>query len=391
MGGARTFLWTPGMLSAAKRNIAADRIALARLKRAADAALNRGPYSVTDKTKLPASGDRHDYHSLGPYWWPTPGKRNGEPYARRDGHINPERGGPEFDLHRLQNFSDDVTLLSLAYYHSGEQVYAEHAAALVRTWFVDPATRMNPNLTHAQAIPGRYIGRPFGIIDASRLVPVVESIGLLGPSGALGKEDQAALEGWFGDFVEWMATSPNGRLERATKNNHGIYFDMLISHFALFARLDRVTKTVTEMFGEARIDTQFAADGTLPEELKRTRSWHYTLWTLHAAERVAQLGRCAGQDVASYRNTVGAGLETALKMAAMVVDPAKSWPYQDIAFDDPEKMQSEDILAVETFRTAAWYLGDPSYEAAANRYADSAAASNIRYYLGPYPVEPEVE
>lgn len=390
-GGLRTFLWTPGMLASAKRDVAADPAALSRLTVQANAALTHEPYSVTDKTKLPASGDKHDYQSIGPYWWPTPGKRGGIPYERRDGKINPERDGPEFDLRRLQNFSDDVTLLSLAYYHSGDQLYTDHAAKLLRTWFIDPATRMNPNLTHAQAIPGRYIGRPYGIIDASRLIPVVESIGLLGPSGALGEEDQAALENWFGEFVGWMATSPNGRLERATKNNHGIYFDMLISQFALFARLDPVAEAVTGMFGEARIEPQFAADGTLPEELTRTRSWHYTLWTLHAAERVAQLGQCAGQDVASYRNAVGAGLGTALDKAAAVVDPAEDWPYKDIAFGDPGKMQSEDMLAVETFRAAAWYRGDPSYEAAAKRYADNAAASNIRYYLGSYPADPEAK
>ncbi len=390
-GGLRTFLWTPGMLAAAKADVAADPAALARLTADADVALTRGPYTVTDQTKLPASGDKHDYQSIGPYWWPTPGKRGGIPYERRDGKINPERDGPEFDLRRLQNLSDDVSLLALAYYHSGDRRYADHAAILLRSWFIDPATRMNPNMTHAQAIPGRYIGRGEGVIDAFRLVPVVESIGLLGPSGTLDADDQQALESWFGDFVSWMATSPNGRLERAKKNNHGIYFDMLISEFALFARLDQVAKTVTGMFAEARIDPQFAADGTLPEELTRTRSWHYTLWTLHAAERVAQLGSCVAVDVTAYRNQEGAGLTTALDRAAAAIDPASDWPYPDIAFDDPATMRSENQLAVETFRAAAWYLGNPKYESAAARYASSAAAFDIRYYLGPYAPTVEAE
>ncbi len=383
-GGARTFLWTPGMLAAARADIAADPAARARLTADADAALSRGPYTVTDQTKLPASGDKHDYQSIGPYWWPASGKRGGIPYVRRDGKINPERDGPEFDLRRLENFSKDVSLLSLAYYHSGDQRYADHAAQLLRTWFVGPATRMNPNMTHAQAVPGRYIGRGEGVIDASRLVPVVESIGLLGPSGALSADDQQALEDWFGAFVSWMATSPNGKLERAKKNNHGIYFDMLISEFALFARLDPVAETVTGMFAHARIDPQFAVDGTLPEELTRTRSWHYTLWTLHAAARVAQLGTCMGQDISGYRSAAGAGLATALDKAAAAIDPATDWPYPDIAFGDPARMRSENALAVETFRAAAWYLGDPAYETAAARYVASAAASDARYYLGRY-------
>ncbi|ANY20220.1 Alginate lyase [Tsuneonella dongtanensis] len=383
-GGARTFLWTPGMLASAKATAASDPAVLARLKNDADAALGRGPYSVTHKTKLAASGDRHDYQSIGPYWWPTAGKPGGLPYSRRDGRINPERSGPQFDLDRLQNFSNDVSLLALAWHHTGDRRYAEHAAALVRVWFVDPATRMNPNFDHAQAVPGRSLGRAEGVMDAFRFVQVVEAIGLLGPSGALSDGDGEAVEAWFGDLVQWMATSPIGRAERAKTNNHGVYYDMLIGQFALYARLEPVAKTIAERFGPARIEPQFAADGTLPEELSRTRSWHYTLWTLHAAARMAQIGACIGVDVAGYRNGAGAGLRTALDRTAAVVDPEKDWGYPDIAFGDAKAMREEAELAVETFRTAAWYLADRRYEAAAMRYEESAGKSPAAYYLGPH-------
>src|SRR5258705_13448090 len=65
--------------------------ALNKLKRDADRALRGGPFSVTEKSITPPSGDKHDYMSIAPYWWPNPNTANGRPYVRRDGAGNPER------------------------------------------------------------------------------------------------------------------------------------------------------------------------------------------------------------------------------------------------------------------------------------------------------------
>ncbi|KAF1013276.1 MAG: hypothetical protein GAK31_03425 [Stenotrophomonas maltophilia] len=214
--GRRTFLWRPDVLREVARRIPSDAAlqpAWRALRAEADAALQRGPYSVVDKTRLPASGNRHDYMSLGPYWWPDPKRPGGVPYTRRDGHFNPERDGEAFDVSRLEAMSRDVQSLSLAYYFSGEQRYADKAAVLLRTWFLAPATRTNPNLDHGQLIPGKVAGRAEGVIDAHRLPCVVESIGLLGPSGALDTQELQGLEQWFSAFSLWMVESPIGRKE----------------------------------------------------------------------------------------------------------------------------------------------------------------------------------
>ena len=55
-----------------------------------DKLLTKGPYSVMDKKQVPPSGDKHDYVSQGPYWWPDPTKADGLPYIRKDGLVNPE-------------------------------------------------------------------------------------------------------------------------------------------------------------------------------------------------------------------------------------------------------------------------------------------------------------
>ena len=381
-GGRRTFYWRPEQLNAIKKNLRTK--AVTSLLKSADKALENGPYTVVDKLKTPASGDKHDYYSIGPYWWPDPSERGGEPYYRRDGRFNPERDGPEFDTADLEAMSSDVEVLGLAYFYTDDRKYAEHAAMLLRAWFITPDTRMNPNFTHAQAIPGKVAGRKEGVIDAHRLMRVVEAIGLIDPAKVISADEHVALENWFGDLVKWMATSPNGRAERAKNNNHGIYFDLLASQFALFARLEPVTKAIVDVFPARRIGTQFASDGTLPEELTRTRTWHYTNWTLTAVTRLAALAECTGQDLWNYQLSDGRGLHKSIDFMSGFAGHIEDWPHQELAFDPGGKAEYARRIYLETLRTSAWGYSDPKYEGLAAPYADEYADAPENTWLGPY-------
>lgn len=88
----------------------------------ADNALKYKAVSVMDKTDLPPSGDKHDYMSIGPYWWPDPSKPNGVPYIRKDGEVNPEvKNYPDKD--NMPGLCENIYNLALAYYFSGNRVF----------------------------------------------------------------------------------------------------------------------------------------------------------------------------------------------------------------------------------------------------------------------------
>src|SRR5258707_381839 len=180
--------------------------------------MQQKPSSVVTKAVTPPSGDKHDYLSQAPYFWPNPDKPDGLPYINRDGERNPELDKITDHL-ALDQMEVAVRALSLAYYLKDDEAYAAKATQLLRSWFIDPATRMNPNLEYAQFIPGVNTGRGIGLIETRGLVDVVDAIGLLATSKSWTAADKKGLEVWFTKFLEWMQGSRNGREESAVKNN----------------------------------------------------------------------------------------------------------------------------------------------------------------------------
>src|SRR5215467_1413789 len=184
---------------------AALRPAMEALSREADKALKAGPFSVTRKERVAPGGDKHDYLSLAPYWWPDPKSKDGLPYIRRDGETNPEskRGT---DAPVIVEMATAVETLAVAYYFTGEERYAERAALLIRAWFLDPATKMNPNFRYAQAVPGHNDGRGAGLIESRHFIKIADASGLLSGSRAWTAADERVLAAWFREFVNWMQT-----------------------------------------------------------------------------------------------------------------------------------------------------------------------------------------
>ena len=204
-----------------------------QLLKDADKAMEFGPVSVMGKKNDPPSGDKHDYMSLAPYYWPDPTKANGLPYIRKDGETNPEVKDYK-DKEYMPKLCEVVNTLGLAYYFSNDNKYADHAAELLRVWFLDKATRMNPNLNYSQAMKGSNDGRGAGLIDSRHFIKVIDAIGLIEKTKGWTTKDQEGMKQWFSDFLNWMQTSKNGIDEMNAKNNHGDWYDAQRLSMALF-------------------------------------------------------------------------------------------------------------------------------------------------------------
>ena len=332
--------------------------AQAALQKKADLALKHPLFSVMDKTLVAASGDKHDYYSFPPYWWPNPDTKDGLPYIRKDGQTNPDANSDATDKNRLVKMSNDVSTLALAWYFTQDNRYAQKAAAQLKSWFIDPQTRMNPNLQYAQAIPGINTGRGIGIIDSRALVEVVDAIALLQSSEALNENDVSALKQWFGEYYQWMTTSQNGFEEDNWHNNHGSYFDMQAATFALFSGKTDEAKQRLYITQLRRIAGQFDIEGRQMGELERTRPWHYSNFNLEAYNRLGRLGEKAGVDIWNF-TLDDHSLRKGYQYIAGFINSDTPWPWKDL-----DKMDDKKALRNMATAAHAW-PEDPLFRAKA--------------------------
>jgi hypothetical protein len=312
-----------------------------------------GPFSVIDKKEVPPSGDKHDYMSLAPYWWPDPAKPNGLPYIRRDGETNPERFKCPDDT-EFNKVQSAVHALGLGYYFTGNEDYAARAVLLLRTWFLDPATRMNPNLNYAQAVLGVNTGRGTGLIDVHGLPRLLDGATLLAGSRSLTAQDKEGLRKWFTAYLDWLQTSTNGRDETDAKNNHGSWMDQQVVAIALYLGDKNLAHTIAEAAKTKRIAYQIKADGTEPLELARTKSFSYSVFNLDGLSRLAEEARLAGVDLWSYRAEDGASIRAALDYLLPYGEGEKKWTYQALNGVEGDSLTEPLLLASMSYHNPAY-------------------------------------
>jgi len=297
-----------------------------RILQAAAAALGKSPVSITRFPAALSEGGPNDFYSNGDYWWPDPAKPNGLPYVRRDGQSNPQN----FAQHRLavKELRDAVAVLAAAYKLTGEEKYPAKAAEFLRVFFLDPATRMNPHLRYAQAIPGRSPGRGTGIIDALHLVEVARAIQVLEKSPALTAEAVAGLKRWFGDLAEWMTTHPNGVEEMNAKNNHAVAYFLQLAVFARLVGDEEKLAFCRQRYKQVFLTEQMAPDGSFPLELERTKPYGYSIFQLDNMATLCQVLSQPGDDLWTFELPDGRGIRKAMAFLYPYLQEKSKWPYR---------------------------------------------------------------
>jgi len=149
---------------------------------------------------------------------------------------------------------------------------------LIRFFFLNPDTKMNPNLDYAQAVLGVATGRSYGIIDTLHLAELPMAIGFLEKSPNFDPAVDAGLKKWFADYIHWMTTATNGVTEMNAANNHSIAYFVQLASFAKFVNDQKTLEMCRERFKTVLLPKQMAADGSFPLELKRTKPYGYSIF-----------------------------------------------------------------------------------------------------------------
>lgn len=368
------------LLAAAQQSsfdvVAFDRV---RAIKAAEKYLAEKPVTVTAAHSTRSTGGAHDFFSEGDYWWPDPQHPDG-PYIQRDGLSNPDN----FNDHRraLMRLSVQVPALAAAWVITRDKRYAKHGANHLRAWFVDERTRLNPNLQYAQAIHGRFTGRGTGIIDTIHLVEVARATEVLQNSGALSKTELIGIKQWFTDYLLWLTTSKNGIDERDAKNNHGTCWVMQVAAFAHLTGDQQLLNYCRDRFKTVLLPDQLAADGSFPQELRRTKPYGYSLFNLEAFAAVCQILSTPQDNLWTFTLADGRGMSRALEFMAPFIRDKKSWPLKpDVMYDKEWPMRQNSLLF------AGVALDRPEYiELWKKLPADSTVEEVIRNFFIRQPV-----
>ena len=301
----------------------------------AEKALHAGPWSVTyhrPEGGLTQAGP-HDYFSEGPYWWPNPANPNG-PYIRRDGQRNPARF---IDNRRdLESMSFSVLALGIGAFFVSKPGCAQYAERILSVWFLDPATRMNPNLEHGQAIRGVTEGRGTGLIDTVSLIRCVQGLVLLDAAAGLGSNLMDGLHQWFANFLRWMTTSKKGQDEKRSGNNHATWWAAQIAAYASFLHDDGALQMAFDDYRTYLVPSEIQPNGSCPREEARTNSLSYSCFNLDAFSVLCRIAQMRRVDLWRFVAPNGGSLAKACEYLLPFVLHPGMWRHRQIGPFQPD-------------------------------------------------------
>lgn len=321
---------------------------LEELSRRAAECLAHPTYSVIDKTTLAPSGDRRDYWHPAPYAWPNPQTRDGLPYIYKDGERVPgtrlyEPESARYDRTAIQRVFDETTTLALAGHVFSNDSYTNKACELVRRWFIDDHSAMNPHLAYAQVFMGKNgnKGTSSGLIETKDMYFFLDAVRLIRKSTFWHRSDEQAMQSWCSRFLDWLNTSEQGRQEARATNNHGVAFDLQTYALAAFlGDVDQMYKISLRAL--SRLKSHIDSDGRQPAEMKRTTTAHYTAFNLHLWFNLhSLLLNTSGLNLFDETRLYRGQRSAPLKLAASWVlrHCAGPWPFKQIDEFDPDRYQ----------------------------------------------------
>lgn len=312
------------------------------LQHKADLAMQRGPWSVTDFGIVAPSGDPHDYYSEAPFWWPDPKNPDG-PYIRKDGVMRHDR----FMGHRdaVDELSYTVLYLCIAGYLLEREDYQARAAELLRIWFLNKDTRMYPRIIYGEAIKGITEGRAAGLIVLRQFNRIVHALGFLSENPKYTNLIEN-LQDWFSAMLQFLTTHEIGLQESRSGNNHAAWWTTHVATYAAFTGDEVRLQEAFEHYRSVIIPEQIMTDGSMPRELERTLSFHYTLFHLDACALLCEIAAQRGEDLWNYETKDGRSLKKAIQYVLPYLDNPYLWKFSQINGEIPDEQLSIQLASI---------------------------------------------
>lgn len=147
----------------------------------------------------------------------------GDEFVRWEHRMRPDsqlwgEGSEAFDRTRSYEMTTNVTMYALAHFYTGDPRFALKATQIVRSWFLDPRTRMLPTIKYSHF--SRPSGTGVGAFQLKDLTYALDAVALLQRSTAWTPSDTTRMRAWCAEYAMDLAD----RRERIMKGYHGLWY-----------------------------------------------------------------------------------------------------------------------------------------------------------------------
>ena len=275
------------------------------------------PPSVTDKPETHPDTAKRSYVNAVPHWQTLAGSESALSRSGLLGQSGSLCGdvAQGYDRARLQLMVDCVCALALDGHLNGTQDSYNHAHALVRTWFLDPATAMIPDGAYARLSavdPSRNVLD--AAIDFRDLYPLLDAIALLKQAGQLSTAEQQHLDDWLDAFLGWLSNDSAAFLRDHSANTACTWYHLLLLAIAAFRNKRNVAAQVFDNL-PGLIARQFRPDGSPRSCAADAPLRHDQLFNLQAWTNLVVLSSTLGRDLLAFTDSHGHSLQKAFAHA----------------------------------------------------------------------------
>jgi hypothetical protein len=174
-----------------------------------------------------------------------------------------------------------------------------------------------------------------------------------------------------------MTTDQYGIDEREAKNNHGTCWVLQVAAFARLTGSEELISYCRDRFKSVIVPNQLAADGSFPQELRRTKPYGYSLFNLEAMTGICQLLSTPKDNLWTFELADGRGMRKAMEFMVPYIRDKKTWPHKpDVMYDEYWPMRQNSLLF------AGLALGRSEYIELWKRLpADSAVEEIVRNFF----------
>lgn len=230
--------------------------------------------------------------------------KHAEEFVKWDGHVRPDGklwgpGSEAYDRTRAYEMMTNVTMYALAHFYSGDIRFSKKAVSLIRTWFLDKPTRMEPTMAFAHwSRPSNHM---VGVMQLKDLVYAFDALALIMRSKSWTENDTTRMRDWCSAYLDDLDRS--SRTSTTTKNgsnNHGWWFVMQYASVARCAgrNLDEVADIIeTNAVRLIRDPSYHREDGVMPKDMTKSRALHNHFFTSYALVLAWRALNNAGRDV----------------------------------------------------------------------------------------------